>query len=107
VTPARLRPSADADLLRASLHYRSVGGYDLADRFIDAAQTSLRSIEKTPGLGSPRIGELCDAPGLRVRRVKGFAYAWFYFVRADDLDVVRMLGEAQDLVSILASIESR
>ena len=54
-----------------------------------------------PGTGSPRLGELWDIPGLRMRRIEGFPCGWFYFVRTDHLDVVRLLADAQDLTAIL------
>jgi toxin ParE1/3/4 len=53
-----------------------------------------------PGAGSPRIGELCDIPGLRTRRVAGFPCSWFYFV-GTHVDVVRLLSDAQDLPALL------
>lgn len=58
-----------------------------------------------PGTGSPRLGELCDVPGLGVRRVEGFGCRWFYFVGVDRLDVVRLLADAQDLAAILSQLE--
>jgi toxin ParE1/3/4 len=39
--------------------------------------------------------------GLRTWRIKGFPLIWFYFERADHLDVVRLLGERQDVVALL------
>ena len=41
------------------------------------------------------------ALGLRSWRVSGFPLIWFYFEREDSLDVVRLLGERQDILSIL------
>jgi toxin ParE1/3/4 len=103
VKPGRLRPLAESDLLDIARQYRAAGGEELSARFREAARTALRSIEQTPGLGSPVIGNVCDVPGLRARRIKGYPYRWFYFVRVHELDVVRLLGDAQDLVSILGS----
>jgi toxin ParE1/3/4 len=54
-------------------------------------------------MGSPRLGLLCDVPGLRTWPVKGFPVIWFYFDNDDHLDIVRLLGERQDLLSILTS----
>ena len=72
----------------------------------DAAVASLRTIEKIPNAGSPRVGELCDIPGLRVRRIEGFPVGWFYFVRPDHADVVRLLSDAQELPVILADLDT-
>jgi toxin ParE1/3/4 len=106
VTVARLRPLAEADLVERARYYSTEGGTDLGVRFFDAAVASLRAIEKMPNAGSPRVGELCDIPGLRVRRIEGFPVGWFYFVRPDHADVVRLLSDAQDLPVILADLET-
>jgi len=106
VTVARLRPLAETDLIERSRYYRIERGAPLGGRFFDTALASLRAIERMPGAGSPRIGELCEIPGLRVRRIFGFSCGWFYFVHADHLDVVRLLADAQDLPAILADLEN-
>lgn len=102
MTQAWLRPRAEADLIDRTAHYRSAGD-DLAERFFDAALASLRSVERMPGIGSPMVGEVCDIPGLRSCPVKGFPVRWYYFVADDNLDVVRLLADAQDLPAILRS----
>ena len=101
MTKAWLRPRAEADLIDRTAHYRAAGGDELAKRFFDSALTSLRSVERMPGIGSPLIGEMCDIPGLRSCAVKGFPIRWYYFVAEDHLDVVRLLADAQDLTAIL------
>ena len=73
-------------------------------RFFEAAMTALHAIERMPGTGSPRIGEHCEIPGLRVRRIGQFPCGWFYFVRPDHVDVVRMLADAQDLDAVLQAL---
>lgn len=105
MTVARLRPLAETDLIERTWYYRDEGGDQLGARFFDSASASLRAIEKMPGTGSPRIGELCEIPGLRVRRIAGFPCGWFYFVHADHLDVVRLLADTQDLSAMLADLE--
>ena len=105
MTVARLRPLAETDLIERTRYHRDEGGDQLGARFFDSAAATLRAIEKMPGAGSPRIGELCEIPGLRVRRITGFPCGWFYFVHADHLDVVRLLADAQDLPAILADLE--
>lgn len=99
--PAHLRPLAEADLVEAARHYAQVGGLDLGERVFDAAVAPLQPIERMPSMGSPRLGQLCDIPGLRSWRVTGFPMQWLYFERPDHLDVVRLLGDRQDIVGIL------
>ena len=66
-----------------------------------AARKAIDQLERNPGIGSPRIGELLDIPGLRSWRLSGFPLVWFYFERDDHLDFTRLLGERQDILSIL------
>ena len=103
MTEARLRPLAEADLVDRTRYYRSEGGDAVGRRFFDAAIAALRDIEGMPGAGSPRVGELCDVPGLRVRRIEGFPVGWIYFVTPTHVDVVRLLADSQDLIAILGS----
>jgi toxin ParE1/3/4 len=100
---AHLRPQAEADLLEATRHYASEGSVELAERMFDAAIAALEPIERMPGIGSPRLGQLCEIPGLRSWRVTGFPMQWLYFETDDRLDVVRLLGDRQDLVAILTT----
>ena len=72
MTPAWLRPRAEADLIDKTRYYREAGGDRLGEQFFDAALASLRSVERMPGIGSASIGELCDVPGLRSWPVKGY-----------------------------------
>jgi toxin ParE1/3/4 len=106
VTRARLRPLAAADLIERTGYYRLAGGDELGERFFDSALASLRAAERMPGTGSPALGELCEIPGLRVRRVTGFPCGWFYFAHADHLDVVRLLADAQNLPDIRGDLSS-
>lgn len=98
---ARLRPQAEADLIEAARHYAKEGSVDLAERMFDAAIAALEPIQRMPALGSPRLGQLCEIPGLRSWRVTGFPMQWLYFKAEDHLDVVRLLGDRQDIVAIL------
>ncbi len=102
MTPTLLRPLAEADLVERTRYYRREGGDSLAQRFFDAAITALDAIGRMPGAGSPRVGELCGIPGLRVRRIVDFPCGWFYFVTHDQVDVVRVLADRQDLPAIFA-----
>jgi toxin ParE1/3/4 len=105
VTPARVRPLGQRDLVERTRYYRVHAGDDVAARFFEAAIAALRAVERMPGSGSPRVGELADIPGLRVRRIDGFPCGWFYFVTPDHVDVVRLLADAQDLTAILHTVD--
>ena len=105
MSEVRLRPLAEADVVERTRYHRSEGGDELGGRFFDAAIEGLQAIQRMPGAGSPRIGELCDVPGLRSHRVTGFPSGWFYFERVDYVDVVRLLAYAQDLATVLADLD--
>jgi toxin ParE1/3/4 len=105
VSQARLRPLAEADLLERTGYYRSNAGDAVAARFFDAAIAALRAAARIPGAGSPRVGELCDIPGLRIRRIAGYPCGWFYFVREHHIDVVRLLADSQDLNAALKAFD--
>ena len=77
----------------------------LGERMFDAAIAALEPIERMPSMGSPRLGQMCDIPGLRSWRVAGFPMQWLYFEAPDHLDVVRfvagLVGQRQDILAIL------
>lgn len=101
--PARLRPQAEADLIEAARHYAQAGGIDLGGRMFDAALAALEPIERMPSMGSPRLGQLCEIANLRSWRVTDFPMQWLYFEAQDHLDVVRLLGDRQDIIAILGA----
>jgi toxin ParE1/3/4 len=101
VKSAALRPLAETDLIERSRYYRKVGGAELGERFFDAALAAVRSIEVSPGLGSPRVGELVGLDGLRRIGIDGFPCGWLYLERPKHLDVVRLLADRQDLAAAL------
>lgn len=105
MTPARLRPAAEADLVARARYDRSASGASVAERFFDAAIAAIQQAEQMPGLGSPRAGELSGIAGLRVVHVSGFPSGWFYLIRDDHLDVVRLLADAQDLPALLGDVD--
>lgn len=99
--PARLRPQAEEDLVEITRWYAGEGGLDLAARFFDSARAALETVERSPGIGSPRLGLAAGIEGLRSWPATPFPVRWFYFERDDHLDVVRLLGERQDVAAIL------
>ena len=102
---ARLRPQAEADLIEAASYYAQEGGIELGERMFDAALAALEPIERMPSMGSPRLGQRCEIPGLRCWRVTDFPMQWLYFEAQDHLDVVRLLGDRQDIVALLGAAD--
>ena len=99
--PAPLRPQALRDQQGEVRYYRKVGGTRVAVKAARATNSALDQIELEPGVGSPTLGKDLGVPGLRTWRVQKFPLLWCYFERGDHLDVVRLLGERQDIASIL------
>ena len=99
--PAVLRPQALRDQQGEVRFYRKEGGTRLAVKLANATNAALDQIELDPGIGSPTLGKLVGIPGLRTWRVAKFPLLWCYFDRAGHLDVIRLLGERQDIAAIL------
>jgi len=99
--PAVLRPQALRDQQAEVRYYRQEGGTRLAVKLARATNAALDQVELEPGVGSPRLGRLLGISGLRTWRVGKFPLLWCYFERVDHLDVVRLLGERQDISTIL------
>ena len=99
--PAVLRPQALRDQQGEVRYYRKEGGTRLAVKVAKATNAALDLIELDPGIGSPTLGKLLGIPVLRTWRVAKFPLLWCYFERKDHLDVVRLLGERQDIATIL------
>ena len=94
---------AEQDLVDATRYYAQAGNPELAERMFDAAVAALEAIQQMPAMSSPRLGQLCDIAGLRSWRVKGFPMQWLYFEANDHFDVVRLLGDRQDIAAILGA----
>ena len=101
--PAVLRPQASRDQQGEARYYRNEAGTRLAVRLVKATNAALDQIELDPGIGSPVLGRRLGIPGLRTWQVAKFPLLWFYFEQDDHLDVVRLLGERQDVAAILGA----
>lgn len=101
--PALLRPQALRDQQGEVRYYRKEGGTRVAVKVVKATNAALDQIELDPGIGSPVVGKRLGIPGLRAWQVAKFPLLWFYFERGDHLDVVRLLGERQDIAAILGA----
>lgn len=103
---AVLRPQALRDQQGEVRYYRREGGTRVALRVAKATNAALDQIELDPSIGSPTLGKRLAISRLRTWRVAGFPLLWCYFENADHLDVVRLLGERQDIVTILGGERS-
>ena len=99
--PAVLRPQALRDQQGEVRHYRKEAGNRVAVKLVNATNAALDQIELDPGIGSPTLGKLLGIPGLRTWGVTRFPLLWCYFERGEQLDVVRLLGERQNIAAIL------
>jgi toxin ParE1/3/4 len=99
--PAVLRPQPLRDQQGEVRYYRNEAGTRVAVGVAKATNAALKQIELDPGIGSPTLGNCLGVPGLRTWRVAKFPLLWCYFDRGDQLDVVRLLGERQDIAAIL------
>jgi toxin ParE1/3/4 len=101
--PAALRPQALRDQQDEARYDRKTGAGGVAVKSVKATNAALDQIELDPGIGSPVLGKVLGISGLRSWRVASFPLLWFYFERSDHLDVVRLLGERQDIAAILGA----
>ncbi len=99
----RLRPKAKDDRQSEVRYYRINAGTNIAEALVLATRLALQQIEREPGIGSPRLGQLAEISGLRASRVNGFPLVWLYLERDDHLDLIRLLGERQDILAILGA----
>ena len=99
---AVLRPQALRDQQGEVRYYRQEGGTRSAVKWVYATNAALDQIELDPGIGSPTLGKRLGIPALRTWRVAKFPLLWRDFERGDKLDVVRLLGERQDIAAILS-----
>jgi toxin ParE1/3/4 len=99
--PALLRPQASSDQQGEARYYRNEAGTRVAVTLVKATNAALDQIELDPGIGSPVLGKQLGIPGLRTWQVAKFPLLWCYFERGDHLDVVRLLGQRQDVAAIL------
>ena len=92
-----LRPQAGLDLHAEVKYFREVAGEMVAKNLATAHQEAMTTLQRQPGIGSPRVGELLEFEGLRSWRMGRFPLVWSYFEHDDYLDFSRLLGERQDM----------
>ena len=98
---AELRPQALRDQQGEVRDYRNEGGSRVAVKVAKATNAALDQIQLDPGIVSPTLGKHLGIPGIRTWRAAKIPLLWCHFERGDHLDVVRLLGERQDIAAIL------
>jgi toxin ParE1/3/4 len=101
VLTARLRSKATDDVEQAVEHYGSEADVEVATRFVDDLERTIRQLEAHPELGSLRLAFDLDLPGLRSIRAEAFPYLVFYLIRGEHLDVLRVLHPSRDVPAML------
>ena len=104
--PAVLRPQALQDLRNEVRYYRKKAGARVARRLVDAIESDLKTLQRQPAMGAPTLGHELGIESLRTWEVSGFPLLLIYIEHPLDLDVVRILGERQDIAAIIGNKSS-
>ena len=92
-----LRAAAQRDLDAFADYFETEAGKDLAQRFIDSAQTTFTSLGDTPHIGPPVFTRNPVLRNLRKWRISGFPnYMIFYRPEEDYIRILRVIHAAQD-----------
>lgn len=94
--PYVLRPQARDDRRSEARYYRQEAGAAVADPLVKAMAKALQDLERNPSICSPALGRLLGIDELRTWRLHGFPLTFWYFERADHIEVVRLVGQRQD-----------
>jgi len=91
------RPEAHADIEESAV-FIGDDAPDVALRFLDAVEATVRRVAKNPAIGAGRDFARSELTGLRFFAVKGFTkYLIFYRPIPNGIEVVRVLHGARDL----------
>jgi toxin ParE1/3/4 len=93
----RLRQLATADVEGASDYYRREASERTALDFIDAVESAVRRIRRSPQVGSLRFAYELAIPDLRAWPMRRFPYVVFYVVTDHEIDVWRILHTRRDV----------
>lgn len=95
--PVRLRRIAAADVETIVDHLLDNADVETANRFVDTFERIVSGIGRHPHQGSLSLAHELDIPGLRFRRISGFAHLIFDIEGDQYVDVWRILHERRDL----------
>lgn len=96
----RLRPRAGQDRRDEVRWYRGEAGPQVATNLVKALHRALTALARNPAIGSPSLGREIGIDGLRTWRIDGFPLTFWYFERADYVDVARLVGQRQDALRV-------
>jgi toxin ParE1/3/4 len=96
IKPCVLRPQAREDRRAEVRYYREQAGATVAGKLIKAMAEALEELSRNPSIGSPTLGQLLGIEALRTWRLHGFPLTFWYFERAEHIEVVRLVGQRQD-----------
>ena len=78
----------------------------MAARLAGAIEADLQTIEQQPAIGAPTLGHELGIPDLRTWEVSGFPLVPIYIERLEYLDVVRLLGQRQNVAALIRTISA-
>jgi toxin ParE1/3/4 len=97
----QIRPNAQSDLADLYNYFHRINPA-LADRFFDAVDRTLATLDALPGMGVPFPLNNPGLQGLRHHLVQGFPnHIIFYLPQDGGIDVVRVLHGARGIATIL------
>ncbi len=73
-------------------------GLSIAERFLDAVETTFQTLGRTPLIGVPHAGSRPSQTDLRRWRVRGFEnFMIFYRPLSNGIEIIRVLHGARDI----------
>jgi len=102
-TEARFFPRAKLDLIEQATYLTEEASLEVADRFLEAAETTVARLLEMPRIGRAWEGLQSETRDrIRVWRVEGFSKILIFY-RPDDsgISVIRVLHGARDLPPLL------
>jgi toxin ParE1/3/4 len=95
--PVVRRAAADRDVEVIVDHYLEAAGADVALDFVDVLEQAYLDLARHPGTGSPKYAHHLGMPGLQSWPLTRFPYLVFYFEKAIEVEVWRVLHDKLDL----------
>lgn len=96
-----VKPEARSDIEESFAYYYDNAGVEVALRFVDAVDRSVRSILAMPARGAPRPWLSPTLSGFRSWPIDGFEnHHAYYYVTTKTVEVVRVLHGARDVEAL-------